>query len=184
MKRKTVRKLDYLKEALISDISLIEENENVVNSFSRWRIQSYNGHEITGIIKILAYILISLILLLVFIVEFPFLLFINLLIIFDGIKNGVPIKLIPILLPEKRIDLIDNKIKIEIRHNEHPPPHFHIIIDNEDFSMEILTGKYLHHEIKNGKHKRAVAKWYNNNRKLLIKAWNESRPTYCQVGKI
>ncbi len=184
MKRKTICKLNYLEEALRLNISIIEEDENALDSKAEWTILDYNGNEITGFRKIMTYIFLPVMLILIFVIQLPFLLIINLLKIFYGIKNGIPIELIPIVLPAKRVDLIKNKIKIEIRHNEHPPPHFHIIIDKEDYPVEILTGRYLHNEIKNTKHKKAVAKWYVDNKQLLIKTWNETRPTNCPVGKI
>jgi len=184
MKNKTNCKLNYLEESLRLYISIIEEDESAFDSKPEWNTLDIDGHKITGVRMILDYVFLTIGLSLIFIVQFPLLLIPNLLKLYYSIKNGIPIEIIPIILPAKRVDLINNKIKIEIRHNEHPPPHFHIIIDREDFSVEILSGKYLHNEIKNVKYKKAVAKWYEKNRKLLIKTWNETRPTDCPVGKI
>ncbi len=93
-------------------------------------------------------------------------------------------RILPILLPAKTVELINDKIRVEIRHNEHPPPHFHIIIDNEDYAIEILTGNYLHNEVKNSRYRKAIKKWHISNKNLLIKTWNATRPTNCTVGKI
>lgn len=180
MKNKTINKLRYLEEELRLDMSIIEEDESLMDSKLESNINNIEVHEITGIRKILFYVP----LLCIFIVQFPFLLIPNLISLYYSLKNGIPIKVIPIVLPAKRVDLINNTIKIEMRFKEHPPPHFHIIIDKEDFSMDILSGRYLHNEIKNVKHRKAVAKWYKENKGLLIKTWNETRPTDCTVGKI
>jgi len=184
MKKKTSRKFNYLEDKLKYYISIQEENDDEFESKNGWYIADLKGNEITGVRRLLATIFIPIMLLLVFIVQLPFLLIGNIIILFDALWNGIPFELVPILLPAKRLDLIDNKIKIEIRHNEHAPPHFHIIIDDKDYSMDILKGEYLKNKIKNSKQKKAVEKWYKENKKILIKAWNETRPSDCPVGKI
>jgi len=116
--------------------------------------------------------------------QLPFLIPANIFKWIFSLVVGIRFSMIPPLLPAKRIDLINNKIKIEIRHNEHPPPHFHVIIDNSDLSYSILTGELLKGSYPNRKYLKSVDNWYKKNQKVLVKHWNETRPSNCSVGKI
>lgn len=98
--------------------------------------------------------------------------------------KGLPFKMeFPPLAPAKEIDLIDNKIKIEIRHKEHAPPHFHVIIDDINCSFNIITGDLLNGNI-NSKDLKKINKWYSKHRQKLITVWNATRPSDCPVGII
>jgi hypothetical protein len=100
-------------------------------------------------------------------------------------SKGLPFKFeLPPPVPAKMIDLVDNKIKIEIRHNEHAPPHFHMIIDDNDCSFNIMTGELLNGTPDNIKILKKINKWYSKNKSSLIKVWNATRPSDCPVGKI
>ena len=86
--------------------------------------------------------------------------------------------------PELTLEILDFRIKIEIRHNEHAPPHFHVIIEDNDYSLSIETGEFLNKRKIKRRDREAINNWYHKNRDLLIKTWNDSRPTNCPVGKI
>ncbi len=89
----------------------------------------------------------------------------------------------PPLGPCKSIDLIDNKIKIEIRPNEHNPPHFHVLIDDQDYSFsiekcELLNGSPSSKVIK------AINKWHKKNYNELKRVWNATRPDSSQTKPV
>ena len=76
-----------------------------------------------------------------------------------------------------------NGLKIEIYPNEHPPPHFHVKTGDVSASFSIddcqlLEGKVGHRE------KALINWWYVRSRKVLVKTWNDTRPTDCKVGPI
>jgi hypothetical protein len=76
-----------------------------------------------------------------------------------------------------------NNLKILIHPNEHPPPHFHVLADRMDASFEILNCRKLNGEIS-GKDLKRVHAFYKSSRDLLVKTWNELRPSDCPVGPI
>ncbi len=84
--------------------------------------------------------------------------------------------------PELTVDILDFKIRIEIRPKEHSPPHFHVIIDNNDYSVSIETGEILKGGKIRKRNRKAINSWYNQNRRLIIKTWNNTRPINCPVG--
>jgi len=185
MKRKVSIKIEYLEHSLAQSLDLhgieIDPKENV----EKWLLTNYKGKvEIGAKNTIVDNIFLPIFLIVLLLIQLPFLLIANLVILVRAILNGIPFEAQGIVLPEKRIGCIDNKIKIEIRHREHAPPHFHVIIDDSDYSISIMTGELIQGEIKNKIHRTAINEWYNRNKELLIKAWNESRPTDCPVGKI
>jgi hypothetical protein len=58
----------------------------------------------------------------------------NLFFWFHCIKNDIPFRFFSFTsfdpgIPFHKIDIIENKIKIEISSLEHPPPHFHVYIN-------------------------------------------------------
>ncbi len=81
--------------------------------------------------------------------------------------------------------LVDNinKIKIEIYSNEHPPPHFHVSIDNKKASFTIGNCSIVDGKINNKDYKK-IKYWHNKFKNILIKVWNETRPDNCKVGYI
>ena len=75
-----------------------------------------------------------------------------------------------------------NGLRIEVRSNEHPPPHFHVITggNNASFTIEdcsLLAGTLGRKDIK-------LVKWWHSRAQLkLIAAWDETRATGCSVGE-
>jgi hypothetical protein len=74
-------------------------------------------------------------------------------------------------------------LKIEIYHDEHPPPHFHVTAADLNASFTIEGCKLLEGSI-GGREKRIVEWWYKRSRAKLIHIWNETRPSDCKVGPI
>lgn len=178
MNKSTQKKIEYLESNLIYRISVeVDINEENVRTTTKigYRDVIDGFIFIPGILFILIFVLIQL----------PFLFIKNLICAFISIKNGIPFKFIaPIFGAAKRMDLINNKIKIEMRHREHAPPHYHVIIDDSDYSINIATGEFINDEIKNHKQLKAVKEWHAKNKKLIIKVWNDTRPSDCTVGRI
>ena len=75
-------------------------------------------------------------------------------------------------------------LKIEIRINEHPPPHFHVTGDGEDASFSILHGTRLPGVTGLERWDAHILKWWTINRFMLVQRWNASRPSNCAVGPI
>lgn len=76
-----------------------------------------------------------------------------------------------------------NGLRIVIRPDEHPPPHFHVTGGDVDAAFSIVTGDFLKGSIDNRK-KRLVEYWYKPSRRKLIDVWNRTRPSDCPVGPI
>ncbi len=74
-------------------------------------------------------------------------------------------------------------VRIEIYPNEHPPPHFHVRSPEIDASFSIVECNYLEGNIDN-KTKKHVEYFHQHHSELLIKAWNQLRPSNCPVGLI
>lgn len=85
--------------------------------------------------------------------------------------------------PFHQIGRIENRIKLDISSNEHPPPHFHVFIDDKKFSFRIKDCAQISGGKIKSRDKRKIIKWYSNNRNFIIKEWNEKRPTNCKVGE-
>ena len=74
-------------------------------------------------------------------------------------------------------------LRIDIRSNEHPPPHFHVLAAGINASFAIRDCAHLKGSI--GAHeRRKVEVWHAGARPLLVRKWNASRPTDCSVGPI
>ncbi len=78
--------------------------------------------------------------------------------------------------------LVDRVHNIEIRiwNNDHPPPHFHAILNSHfDVRVDIETSTVL--SVKDGKirskHKKMIESWAEDNKHLLRTKWEETRPT-------
>lgn len=85
---------------------------------------------------------------------------------------------------EKRYRVANVKnLKIIIHPNEHPPAHFHVVSDDMNASFDVLTCEWLKGEIK-GHDIKKIQYWHSMHKGLLIRTWNETRPSDCPVGKI
>ncbi|MGH7928654.1 MAG: DUF4160 domain-containing protein, partial [Candidatus Binatia bacterium] len=75
-------------------------------------------------------------------------------------------------------------LKITIRADEHPPPHFHVSYQGEGASFSILDCQRLPKTQGLEIWERTIHDWWEDNRKLLVEKWNVTRPTNCPVGPI
>jgi hypothetical protein len=73
--------------------------------------------------------------------------------------------------------------KVEIFAKEHRPPHFHLSGGDVNATFSLFDGSHLLGEISS-REKALVKWWYERSRPLLIRTWNETRPTDCPVGPI
>jgi hypothetical protein len=71
-------------------------------------------------------------------------------------------------------------LRITIRANEHPPPHFHVECDGGEASFRISDGQLLAGNLS--AEVAVVRKWFARNRPAVINLWNQSRPSGCPVG--
>lgn len=66
-------------------------------------------------------------------------------------------------------------VKIVIRPNDHPPPHFHALVQGRSASFEIESGRHLIGDI-GPRHTRLVRDWWiGKARHRLMAIWNETR---------
>ena len=77
-----------------------------------------------------------------------------------------------------------NGLSIEIRADEHPPPHFHVTYQGEDASFSILDCCRLRGQRGLERYDGTIRSWWSKNKKLLTEKWNSTRPTECPVGPI
>lgn len=75
-------------------------------------------------------------------------------------------------------------MSFSVHPGEHPPPHFTVYYNGETASFEILTGKRLAGQKGLEKEEKKIQKCYKENRCLIIKDWNRTRPSDCPVGKV
>ncbi|MBK8466401.1 MAG: DUF4160 domain-containing protein [Chloracidobacterium sp.] len=75
--------------------------------------------------------------------------------------------------------------RIEIRLNEHSPPHFHVVGADYDASFKIENCEHLNGNIS-ARDLRYIRYWFfeMGAKKKLIEFWNSSRPSNCPVGPI
>jgi hypothetical protein len=71
--------------------------------------------------------------------------------------------------------------KVEVYAKEHPPPHFHVRCAGGKASFRISDCNMLNGDL--AADDRIIKKWHAKNKSKIIRAWNESRPTDCSVGK-
>jgi hypothetical protein len=83
---------------------------------------------------------------------------------------------------KRQVDRIEN-LRIEVRSDEHPPPHFHIVGPGIDASYTIEDCSPLNGRL-DGRKERLLRKWFRGCHSKLIQIWNDSRPTDCPVGPI
>lgn len=86
------------------------------------------------------------------------------------------------LIETKQLVAKIKSLKIEVYSNEHPPPHFHVKSPNIDASFDIENCEKLEGEIS-GKDYKVIKFWHSEAKELLIKSWNDTRPTNCTVGE-
>ena len=101
----------------------------------------------------------------------------------DELKNGVLLENGKYKLEEKSIAHI-NGLKIQIFFDEHPPPHFNIIDGNGNSNDYTIDNCEPLNKGSLSKYYRNIKKWHSKNKDILIKAWDNSRPTNCSVGMI
>jgi len=83
----------------------------------------------------------------------------------------------------KQLVALVNRVKIEVFAREYPPPQFHLSGDGIDATFSVSDCTHLEGQIF-GREKALVEWWFQRNRSMLVKAWNESRPSDCPVGPI
>jgi len=74
-------------------------------------------------------------------------------------------------------------LRMVIHTREHGPPHFHVIASGIDASFAIHDCSHLAGSIT-AKDRRIIEYWHAQARPLLIRVWNETRPSDCPVGPI
>jgi len=83
-------------------------------------------------------------------------------------------------LVEREVDRIGD-LKIIVYSDEHPPPHFLVKCSEGSRRFEIRDCSPLD-EKGLEKYLRNIRQWHKKNKQLLVKTWNESRPSDCPVG--
>jgi hypothetical protein len=68
------------------------------------------------------------------------------------------------------------KLRIVIRIDEHPPPHFHFFYQGQDAKFSIVDGFRLPGTPGLERYESAILDWWKDNRAMLIARWNRSRP--------
>jgi hypothetical protein len=87
-------------------------------------------------------------------------------------------------IEKHRVDVIEGKLRVEVRANEHPPPHFHVTYNGQDASFSILTGERLPNVSGLERYEEMITLWWKRNQRRIAIKWNECRPTNCQVGPV
>jgi Domain of unknown function (DUF4160) len=88
-----------------------------------------------------------------------------------------------IIMKKHLVDKIQG-IKIEIRSDEHVPPHFHVIINEYEGSYAIKSCEKLEWNISK-QHEKKIKLWFKYWwKEKLIEKWNWTRPSNCEVWKI
>ncbi|WP_244666083.1 DUF4160 domain-containing protein [Rhizobium ruizarguesonis] len=82
------------------------------------------------------------------------------------------------------VSLIDGKLRVEVRANEHPPPHFHVTYDGQDASFSIVTGERLAKVRGLERYEKTIRLWWSKHKCEIVQKWNECRPANCPVGAI
>lgn len=86
-----------------------------------------------------------------------------------------------ILVDSKQVVHRLEGLKIEIRSNEHPPPHFHVTSPEVNASFAIADGCQLNGSVSPSALKK-IKHWHSHSKSQLIERWNAARPTECTVG--
>jgi Domain of unknown function (DUF4160) len=101
---------------------------------------------------------------------------------FDQLQSEVDKGPWPLL--EWKVPPMPRHLKGEIRSDEHPPPHFHVMHDDEDVGFSLLDGSRLPREVGLERYDRVIKRWWQENQLELCATWNKSRPTDCTVGPV
>jgi len=96
-----------------------------------------------------------------------------------GEDNNLVLAQDPLII-RVRVAQIRN-MKIEIRSNEHAPPHFHVVSPEIDASFRIDNCEILNGKISTKDYKK-IKYWHQSGKSMLIETWNLMRPTDCVVG--
>lgn len=104
----------------------------------------------------------------------------------ESFTSGAIIELFPDgseLAEVRKVGVVQfNGLKVSIKANEHPPPHFHVSYQNSDASFRIDNGEKLNGQGQILKYENNIKKWWKKNKQKLIDVWNSTRPADCQVG--
>lgn len=85
-----------------------------------------------------------------------------------------------ILYGRRRVATIGS-LKIDIRSDEHAPPHFHVIGPDIDAAFSINDCSLLKGNIGD-RDFRIVKFWFRASKDRLVQIWNETRPSDCPVA--
>lgn len=83
-------------------------------------------------------------------------------------------------LSEATVDRFDG-LTVSIFSNEHPPPHFRVMFQDETANFRIKDCGKLNGGLV--RYQRNIEAWWRDHRTDLIKVWNSTRPTNCPVGQ-
>lgn len=83
---------------------------------------------------------------------------------------------------QKRRVSAQGNLKMFVYADEHPPPHFHVIYNDEENSFRLDDATPLFPNGGLRKWFKNIKKWHGKNKQELYAAWNENRPTDCPVG--
>ncbi len=87
------------------------------------------------------------------------------------------------LVEERKVVSRIGKFKLEIRSNEHPPPHFHLVSNDFNASFKIEDcSKLIGDQIRRPLLKKLKV-FHQENKENLIIVWNEMRASDCSAGK-
>lgn len=76
-----------------------------------------------------------------------------------------------------------NGLKIEVYAREHPPPHFHVTGGGLNATFSLVDCSHIEGHISR-RDEALVRWWYQRCRKVLVRAWNSTRPSDCPVGPV
>jgi hypothetical protein len=74
-------------------------------------------------------------------------------------------------------------LQIHVYSRDHAPPHFHVLGGDIDAAFLVESGDYLKGRIDR-RSLSFVEWWYKRSRPIIVRAWNDSRPSDCPVGPI
>ncbi len=73
-------------------------------------------------------------------------------------------------------------LRVEIRSDEHPPPHFHVKAQSVSAAFAIADCQLLHGVVP-AADMRVIRYWHERAKPTLIEVWDSTRPGGCTVGK-
>lgn len=99
-----------------------------------------------------------------------------------GYQNGRPVRKDPEIRIDFQVAFFDG-LKVELFSNEHPPPHFRVKYQGSTANFAIADCHPINGDSGVLRYRRNVKRWWKGNKQLLIKIWNERRPSDCTVGE-